>query len=67
MSGVEALMAIMKLPISYAQDMEDIILYRSLHTITNGFYIDVGCHHPTILSVTNFFTKEDGQGSTLIL
>ncbi|MGB5826076.1 MAG: FkbM family methyltransferase, partial [Pseudomonas mandelii] len=33
--------------ISYAQNFEDIRLWRALKTVENGFYIDVGANHPT--------------------
>ena len=28
--------------ISYAQNLEDVILYRSLRDVERGFYVDVG-------------------------
>ena len=41
--------------ISYAQNLEDVILYRTLKNVECGFYIDVGAQHPVIDSVTNAF------------
>ncbi|MDD3343429.1 MAG: FkbM family methyltransferase [Sulfurospirillaceae bacterium] len=41
--------------ISYAQNCEDIMLYRALRDIPNGFYIDVGANHPEEDSVTKLF------------
>jgi FkbM family methyltransferase len=42
---------------TYAQVMEDIILYRALKGVlpSDGFYIDVGGYHPTYDSVTKLF------------
>jgi FkbM family methyltransferase len=41
--------------ISYAQNFEDIRLWRALKQFENGFYIDVGANHPTYDSVTRTF------------
>ena len=41
--------------ISYAQTREDVLLWRALHTVHRGFYVDVGAHDPTDLSVTRAF------------
>lgn len=41
--------------ISYAQNFEDIRLWRILKTVENGFYIDVGANDPTLDSVTKAF------------
>lgn len=38
--------------ISYAQHGEDVVLYRALREVTEGFYVDVGAADPTIDSVT---------------
>ena len=40
---------------SYAQNFEDVILWRVLKSIRNGFYIDVGANDPEIDSVTKLF------------
>ena len=32
--------------ISYAQNMEDVMLYRALRDVTRGFYVDVGANSP---------------------
>ena len=40
---------------SYAQNFEDVILYRALGSIRNGFYVDVGAQHPEIDSVSKAF------------
>jgi FkbM family methyltransferase len=43
--------------ITYAQMMEDIILYRALRDVSaeQGFYIDIGGYHPMFDSVTKLF------------
>ena len=46
--------------ISYAQTLEDVMLYRALREVTQGFYIDVGAHDPILHLVTLAFYAEDG-------
>lgn len=41
--------------ISYAQNYEDIMLWRALKHIDNGFYVDVGANDPVTDSVTKLF------------
>jgi FkbM family methyltransferase len=41
--------------ISYAQNFEDVMLWRALKHVDRGFYIDVGANHPSIDSVTKVF------------
>ena len=41
--------------ISYAQNLEDVILNRLFQNKPSGFYIDIGAHDPTELSVTKHF------------
>ncbi|HAV10001.1 MAG TPA: FkbM family methyltransferase, partial [Dehalococcoidia bacterium] len=41
--------------ISYAQNLEDVMLYRALKHVERGFYIDVGAQHPINDSVTKAF------------
>lgn len=48
--------------ISYAQNFEDVMLWRALKDIKNGFYIDVGANHPTIDSVTQAFYENGWSG-----
>ena len=38
--------------VSYAQNFEDVLLWRALRSVGPGFYIDVGAAHPDIDSVT---------------
>lgn len=39
--------------ISYAQNFEDVTLWRALKLFGPGFYIDIGANHPVIDSVTH--------------
>ena len=48
--------------ISYAQTREDVLLWRALHNVHHGFYIDVGAHDPTALSVTRAFYDRGWHG-----
>lgn len=48
--------------ISYAQNGEDILLWRALRDLPNGFYIDVGAEDPTQNSVTRAFYERGWHG-----
>jgi FkbM family methyltransferase len=48
--------------ISYAQNLEDVILYRSLRDVERGFYVDVGAHDPLVDSVTRAFYERGWRG-----
>ena len=48
--------------VSYAQNYEDVMLYRALKHVKNGFYIDVGANHPVEDSVTKAFYDLGWQG-----
>ena len=48
--------------ISYAQNCEDVLLWRALGSVGHGFYIDVGAHHPDIDSVTRAFYDRGWSG-----
>jgi FkbM family methyltransferase len=41
--------------VSYAQNFEDVMLWRALKHIKNGFYVDVGANNPTSDSITKAF------------
>lgn len=43
--------------ISYAQNYEDVLLYRLFKDQKSGFYVDVGAAHPVTDSVTQLFYK----------
>ncbi|MFM0731003.1 FkbM family methyltransferase [Paraburkholderia sediminicola] len=48
---------------SYAQNFEDILLWRSLgHIVPAGCYIDVGAHHPVQDSVSQLFYEHGWRG-----
>lgn len=48
--------------ISYAQNFEDIMLWRALKHIKDGFYIDIGANDPEIDSVTLAFYERGWRG-----
>jgi FkbM family methyltransferase len=48
--------------ISYAQNFEDVMLWRALKHIDQGFYIDVGANDPDIDSVTKAFYERGWRG-----
>ncbi len=48
--------------LSYAQELEDIILYDVLKDYENGFYIDVGANDPWDISVTKAFYERGFHG-----
>lgn len=47
---------------SYAQNFEDIMLWRALKHVTHGFYIDVGAWSPDVDSVTKAFYEAGWHG-----
>jgi FkbM family methyltransferase len=47
---------------SFAQNSEDIFLYRCFRDVTTGFYVDVGAFHPEIASVTKLFYDRGWSG-----
>lgn len=47
---------------SYAQEGEDLIVDRLLGHKNNGFYVDIGAHHPYRFSNTYFFYKKGWRG-----
>jgi FkbM family methyltransferase len=51
--------------ISYAQNREDILLWRALRDVPNGFYVDVGAEDPTQDSVTRAFYERGWHGINL--
>src|SRR5258706_7277083 len=48
--------------ISFAQNFEDVILWRALSQVENGFYIDVGAWSPDDDSVTRAFYERGWRG-----
>jgi len=47
---------------SYAQNFEDVMLWRALKHVENGVYIDVGAQHPVIDSVSLAFYEHGWRG-----
>ena len=48
--------------ISYAQNFEDVMLWRALGHVQNGFYIDVGAQDPIVDSVSLAFYEQGWRG-----
>ena len=48
--------------VSYAQNLEDVMLWRALKHIESGFYVDVGANDPKNLSVTYAFYQRGWHG-----
>lgn len=48
--------------LSYSQEGEDLILARMFEGKTNGFYVDVGAHHPKRFSNTYYFYLQGWKG-----
>jgi len=47
---------------SYAQNFEDVMLWRALGHVENGFYIDIGAQHPVTDSVSKAFYDNGWRG-----
>jgi FkbM family methyltransferase len=48
--------------LSYAQNMEDVMLHRALREVKHGFYVDVGANSPDLQSVTKAFYQDGWRG-----
>ncbi|GEO40300.1 hypothetical protein SAE02_44480 [Skermanella aerolata] len=48
--------------ISFAQNLEDVVLHRALCDVTQGFYVDVGANSPDEQSVTRAFYERGWRG-----
>jgi FkbM family methyltransferase len=48
--------------VSYAQNFEDVMLWRALKHVQNGVYVDVGAQHPIIDSVSKAFYEQGWRG-----
>lgn len=48
--------------VSYSQNYEDVLLFRAVGHIENGFYVDIGAAHPTLDSVTKAFYDRGWSG-----
>ncbi len=47
---------------SYSMEGEDLEILRLSNDINNGFYVDVGCYHPTHLNNTFLLYKKNWRG-----
>jgi FkbM family methyltransferase len=47
---------------SYSQEGEDMVLRRIFESVSTGFFVDVGAHHPEKFSNTNYFYKLGWRG-----
>jgi FkbM family methyltransferase len=48
--------------VSYAQNFEDVMLWRALRHVENGFYIDIGAQDPIVDSVSLVFHERGWEG-----
>ena len=48
--------------VSFAQNQEDVVLWRALRDVGTGFYVDVGATDPTVDSVTRAFYDRGWSG-----
>ncbi|MGZ5053898.1 MAG: FkbM family methyltransferase [Methylobacter sp.] len=48
--------------VSYAQNFEDVMLWRALKHVQNGVYVDVGAQHPIVDSVSKAFYEHGWRG-----
>ena len=51
--------------VSYSQNAEDVLLWRALGHVANGFYIDVGANDPVEHSVTKAFYERGWSGISI--
>ncbi len=51
--------------VSYAQNAEDVVLWRALGHVKEGRYVDVGANHPRIDSVSRAFYERGWSGITV--
>lgn len=50
---------------SFAQNREDVVLWRALGHLTTGRYVDVGANHPTVDSISRAFYDRGWRGITI--
>lgn len=50
---------------SYAQNFEDVILWRALKHVVDGFYIDIGAQDPRVDSVSRGFYEQGWHGVSI--
>ncbi len=51
--------------VSYAQNGEDVVLWRALRDVARGRYVEVGANHPSEMSVTKAFYDNGWSGITV--
>jgi len=47
---------------SYAQNFEDVMLWRALKHVEKGFYVDIGAQDPLVDSVSLAFYEHGWRG-----
>jgi FkbM family methyltransferase len=47
---------------TYTPNLEDVLLRRCFPMVADGFYVDIGAHHPTNASVTRWFYERGWSG-----
>ncbi|SCX72734.1 FkbM family methyltransferase [Variovorax sp. EL159] len=47
---------------SYAQNFEDVVLWRALKHVPQGLYVDIGAEHPVLASVSKAFYERGWRG-----
>jgi FkbM family methyltransferase len=48
--------------VSYAQNLEDVMLWRALGHVEHGFYVDIGAQDPVVDSVSRLFFERGWRG-----
>ena len=48
--------------VSYAQNFEDVMLWRALSHVQEGFFLDIGAQHPIVDSVSLLFYERGWRG-----
>jgi FkbM family methyltransferase len=48
--------------VSYAQNAEDVVLWRALHAVPEGRYVEVGANDPTVDSISRAFYDRGWSG-----
>lgn len=51
--------------VSYAQNAEDVVLWRALGHVKDGRYVDVGANHPRVDSISRAFYERGWKGITV--
>ena len=51
--------------VSYAQNFEDVLLWRALRSVEDGQYLDIGAHDPIVDSVSMAFYQNGWRGTSV--